>query len=259
MEFLKRDTSLLPFVKDIVVLQNDDPDTLHHLPFYADGLSGVIYSESTNPFFLYPQKKQLSEFYLHGQTIKPIALSVKGKFKILGFMLYPFAARLLLGIDPKVLNDDCFDLRELKSIDTLATINQLNKTKDLNIQVDLIANFLKELVKISAANPDHTIKLAVNLILKSKGQASIKKIREQLFITERTFERRFAKEIGVSPKQFAKIVQFNFSLNQIKEEDYASLTELGNNSGFADQSHFIRTFKRFTGKTPKEFQKQLSA
>ncbi|WP_350289116.1 AraC family transcriptional regulator [uncultured Croceitalea sp.] len=26
---------------------------------------------------------------------------------------------------------------------------------------------------------------------------------------------------------------------------------------FSDQSHFTRTFKKFTGKTPKEYQNQL--
>ncbi len=29
------------------------------------------------------------------------------------FQLYPYAARILLGIDPRELNDDCFDLTQL--------------------------------------------------------------------------------------------------------------------------------------------------
>ena len=75
---------------------------------------------------------------------------------------------------------------------------------------------------------------------------------------ERTLERQFLKEIGVTPKQFAKMIQFSSSLKQMTDEDYVNLTDISYDSGFADQSHFIRSFKRYTGKTPKEFQKQLS-
>ncbi len=35
------------------------------------------------------------------------------------------------------------------------------------------------------------------------------------------------------------------------DADYASLTDIGFDSGFSDQSHFIRSFKKYTGKTPK--------
>ena len=76
-----------------------------------------------------------------------------------------------------------------------------------------------------------------------------------MHITERTFERQFVAQVGVTPKQFAKIIQFQFSLNQLSEEDCSRLTDVVFDNGFADQSHFIRTFKKFTGKTPIEFQR----
>jgi AraC-like DNA-binding protein len=74
-------------------------------------------------------------------------------------------------------------------------------------------------------------------------------------VTGRTLERNFVKNIGVTPKQFARIIQFNSSLKQLSETEYYNLTEIGYDNGFADQSHFINTFKRYTGKTPKEFQR----
>ncbi|MEZ4747997.1 MAG: helix-turn-helix domain-containing protein [Calditrichia bacterium] len=47
--------------------------------------------------------------------------------------------------------------------------------------------------------------------------------------------------------------QFRSAMEQMTEADYVNLTEIGYDNGFADQSHFIRSFKRYTGKTPKEF------
>lgn len=95
-------------------------------------------------------------------------------------------------------------------------------------------------------------------ILNANGAISIKKLREKLCVTERTLERHFQKEIGVTAKQFAKIIQFRSAMNQMTEKDYISLTEIGYDSGFADQSHFIRSFKKYTGKSPKKFLHQIS-
>ena len=130
--------------------------------------------------------------------------------------------------------------------------------EDPHATVEILADYFNALLKNASVNLDHSIQLATNLILKSGGILPIKEVRSRLYVAERTFERQFKKEIGVTPKQFAKIIQFSSSLNQITDEAYVRLTEVSYNNGYADQSHFIRTFKRYTGQTPKEFQKQIS-
>jgi AraC-like DNA-binding protein len=75
----------------------------------------------------------------------------------------------------------------------------------------------------------------------------------QLEGTYDELERRFLSETGLSPKQFAKIIQFQNSLTQLSVKDYTSLTDVVYQNGFSDQSHFIKVFKAFTGKTPKAF------
>jgi len=59
--------------------------------------------------------------------------------------------------------------------------------------------------------------------------------------------------VGVTAKQFAKIIQFQQSLEQITVKDYSKLTDIVYANGFADHSHFIKVFKAFTGKTPLAF------
>jgi len=255
---ISKNKSLLPFVKEIMFLENHEETTEKNYPFYANGFPGIVYSKSSHPFYLNPGNKELPEFYLYGQTIAPISLNIKGAFQLIDIRLYPFAVKILLGVDPKILNDECFDLKLMKNVDTDATLTKLTQTSSKDKTIDLLVDYFEELLKKASNNPDYRIKLATNLILSSSGNISVKEVRDRLCVSERTLERHFIRDMGVTTKQFAKIIQFSSSIKQITESDYSSLTEIGYDNGFADQSHFIRTFKKFTGKTPKEFQKQLS-
>jgi AraC-like DNA-binding protein len=241
---LEKHNDLEPYVKDIYLLENNDHKAENNLPFFADGYPGIVYTESIHPFYLKPKNKRLSDFYLFGQTIEPITLYNKGSFRLIALILYPFSVRMLLGVNPKILNDDCFDLKKVKNVDTASTVSQIRKTEGVSEKLGLIAEYLNGLVK-----------LALNLIIHTRGRASIREVYKQLFVTERTFERRFMKEIGISPKQFASIIQFSSSMKKLSENEFSILTDVGLESGYADQSHFIRTFKKYAGKTPSEFLK----
>ncbi len=252
---LAKHKSLDPYVRDILLIEDNDNKTNKEMPFYPDGYPGIVYSESNSPFFVEPQNRHLPDFYLYGQAIVPIVQHVKGSFKLITLRLYPFTVRMLLGINPKILNDDCFDLMQLPNIDTKSVVEQLRRTEGISEKLNGIVRYFKDLVKLASSNTDNSIKLALNLIISTKGTTTIREIHDQLFITERTFERRFCKEIGVTPKQFSSIIQFSTSLNILTEDDFCNLTDIGLDSGYADQSHFIRTFKKYTGKTPSTFLK----
>ncbi len=258
MKNLPKHKSLDPYVNDIILIEDNDEKTEKKLPFYPDGYPGIVYSESNNAFFVQPQNKTLPDFYLYGQAIVPILQIVKGSFRIITLRLYPFAVRMLLGINPKILNDDCFDLMQLPNIDTKGVVEHLRKTEGISEKLNGIVTYFNELVKLASSNMDNTIKLALNLIISTKGNTTMREVHDKLFITERTFERRFCKEIGVSPKQFTSIIQFSSSMNMLTEKDFCKLIDVGLDSGYADQSHFIRTFKKYSGKTPSNFLKSNS-
>lgn len=260
MEFLtiKPVNKLEMFLKNILFFESELSDVPTHLPFYADGYPGIIYLETENEAYLQPANKKLSSFFLYGQTVEPISISIYGRFKLLIFQLSPFAAKVLLGINPKELKDDCFDLNHLKKPASSEVILLLKGVLEVSGKIEIISSYIESLIEESSTNPSNKLQLAINLIIDNKGKISIKDIREKLFITERTLERQFLDYIGVSPKQFAQIIQFQFSLCQLSEGEYDLLTDVVYKNGFADQSHFIRNFKRFTGQTPSEFQKQMA-
>jgi AraC family transcriptional regulator len=69
-----------------------------------------------------------------------------------------------------------------------------------------------------------------------------------------TISKHFPKYFGCTLGEYMRRIKINRSLSLIQSYDN-NLTEIAMKCGFADQSHFIRTFKTQTGFLPKQFQK----
>jgi len=62
----------------------------------------------------------------------------------------------------------------------------------------------------------------------------------------------FVQYTGLTPKLYSQINRFQNSLQLVREGN-SSLTSIAYECGYADQSHFIREFKSFTGLTPSGY------
>lgn len=235
-------------VKGIFFLQSDT-SAQTSLPIYADGYPGIVISVTESPFIMKPKNKKLSDFYLYGQTLKPIEMVTRGKFSMLIYKLQPFAVYHLFGISPGELNDDCFDLTKF--------VKKVPASIEEQATIKFMYEFLESKLEEAAGDLNASILMATSIIIESKGDISINEVAQKVFLTERTFERQFSRQTGLGPKQFADIVKFNFSIGKVAGKENQSLTEIGYESGYADQSHFIRSFKKFVGTTPREFQKYM--
>jgi AraC-like DNA-binding protein len=247
------DKSLSLYVKNIMVFEDDDPQQKTVLPFFADGYPGLIYQQTDNGLVVTPHNKRMPAFFLYGQTIHPVELVMHGRYRLIIMQLYPFVLKSFFQVNPKSINDNCYDLMQVQNQDVSGILEQLKKKDETEGRIDIICNFLRSIFDQRKQTLDYKIREAIQLILDSKGKHGIKDVSLKLKVNERTLERRFVSEVGIPPKQFSQITQFHHSLEQLSAKDFKKLTDIVYTNGFADQSHFIRVFKKFTGKTPKSF------
>jgi AraC-like DNA-binding protein len=68
----------------------------------------------------------------------------------------------------------------------------------------------------------------------------------------RAFERRFLATFHVTPQRFLRKLRLRIASRALIHTE-GSLSEIALSSGFADQSHFSREFRRQFGRTPREY------
>lgn len=97
------------------------------------------------------------------------------------------------------------------------------------------------------------IQYATDEIMCNPDTEVLSAILNKLDINERTFQRMFKKHVGVTANQYRRICQFQVSFDQLRSKEFTRLTDIAYDNGFADQSHFIRSFKEFTQTTPNDY------
>jgi AraC-like DNA-binding protein len=93
---------------------------------------------------------------------------------------------------------------------------------------------------------------AFELIHAHKGGLSIENLSKETNISHRQLSRRFHRFMGLSPKEYANMSRFLYSLKVLKTNPQLSLTQITYESGYYDQAHFIHECRRYTGVTPTE-------
>jgi len=92
--------------------------------------------------------------------------------------------------------------------------------------------------------------------LQAKPAAKHKEIIGEFSGTQKHLISQFKRFIGITPKQFQRVVRFNDVLVQMQNNQFLSWSEVAHQCGYADQSHFIREFKHFSGFNPESFLKK---
>lgn len=247
-------SELADVIARFTVIEEDNPaQTVNSMSYFADGLPGLMFHRSENDIFLNNDQRKLSRLFLYGQTVKPIEISTKGPFQAIIVHLFPHTIKSLFGIDADELRDDCIPAEKLTRKNIFHLEGILSDTTCLETRLNLIINAMKRWLYVQDVSINKEFQFATQTIIQSKGTVPLESIHVELDISERTFQRRFLEHVGVTPQLFRRICKFYATLNQLNKNSFSSLTEVAYDHGFADQSHFTRTFKEFTGLTPSEY------
>jgi len=239
--------SIAEYVSSILVIESFDFREEFILPLFANGSPTIAFQTSNAT----RQAKTIGNLTLYGQTVLPDELVFNSSFLFIAYFLYPHSISSLFKIKAADLTNDFLSLTDIKQAKDINLTEQLLNKQTLDGRLQLINQFIEELAKQSTADNSKTIFITNEL--KNLETASLTEIRRKLNTSERALERLFDNNVGVSPIMFKRVCQFHKAFQQLNTYHFTKLTDVAYENGFADQSHFIRVFKEFTGLTPSEY------
>jgi AraC-like DNA-binding protein len=107
------------------------------------------------------------------------------------------------------------------------------------------------LAQLEDVRPDRQVAAAVDMIERANASLRIDHVAREIGLSQSALERRFRRVVGASPRKFASLVRLQGILRLMK--DGGDLTTVAHAAGYYDQSHFIKDFRGFTGKSPRAF------
>ncbi len=174
-----------------------------------------------------------------------------------GFFLFqvvfqPGALFRLTGIPAAVFNNQFVDAEAVFSAEIRAVNERLGSTGSHLEMIGIVENFLRYLVKKARLGVQPVDRAGLYL----HGQArnvSIDWLADQSCLSRKQFYRKFVERMGVSPKFYARLVQFDNAVkrkNACPGQDWLSIAL---DMGYYDYQHLVRDFKEFTGLSPAAF------
>jgi AraC-like DNA-binding protein len=94
---------------------------------------------------------------------------------------------------------------------------------------------------------------AARLIEEAHGNLRIASLHADLGGSRKQLWLRFARELGMSPKAYAQIQRFVWTLARLRESTSVEWPRLAVAAGYSDQSHLVRDFRRVASASPTEF------
>ncbi len=93
--------------------------------------------------------------------------------------------------------------------------------------------------------------------LRARSDLSISDFADYTHMSARQLNRFYQNKLGITPKTYANIIRFIEAKTLLEQDFEMSLLEIAGRCNYYDQSHFIKSFKKYTGLTPVEFKERI--
>jgi hypothetical protein len=202
---------------------------------------------SENEFIIQPREMVL------GQITEPFYVEPTGQVNSFAVRFYPFGFANFVTTPINTLANKETPVAVLLGEETARQLSgKIIRATDTEHRIKILERFLLGRLNENSTI-DNIVRNTIDTMLVTNGSTAINSILGKDISKRRQLERKFVKQIGISPKQLGKVIRLQAALKMMLNEPSESLTAVAYESDYYDQAHFIKDFKEFTGTTPKEF------
>ena len=248
-KFYKPCKSLQPYVRYYWVFSSNQMLSTYTFPI---GCPQIIFHKQT-PLFIPELGATQDKLTISGQVNFSSHLQADDDIEMIVVVFYPHTINMFLNTPVSTFYNkeiSGYDIDD-KQLNELA--KQVFECADNGLCINFIEKWL--LSRLSIRSNDTIFRIErMNAAIEQlcvAPQTFVTKLSSNCCLSKKQFEREFYLHVGMNPKEYSRIVRLQkaLALLQQKRNDI-NHAQIAYASGYADQSHYIREFKRLSGYTP---------
>jgi AraC-like DNA-binding protein len=172
-----------------------------------------------------------------------------------GVFFQPFGLWQLFGIPNRECTDNAYAAVDVLGRQMQDLWEQLAATTSFGDRVVVVEELLSSMLSRSY---DRTLIMNIaNRRVLSGFRSGLSDLAHAAGLSPRQCERRFAAEIGMSPKLYDRIVRYQLALDLKLCAPHRTWISIAQQAGYHDQMHMIKDFRRLSGATPARLLAEL--
>lgn len=186
-----------------------------------------------------------------GASVRPHEVRLFGTLEQVSVRLPPGAASALLTVPAAEITDRQVPLAELWGNTAVELLERL-AAAPLDERPRLIAADLGKRLARDRANVDMRAARAAKVIAAQPAGTRVADWSRALGVTERRIEQLFARDVGLTPKRYARLGRFRRAVDVLCERRQEGLAEIAAVCGYYDQAHMTNEFRSIGHATPTQ-------
>lgn len=246
IQFIRPSVWLRPYVRYYWILNSDEKQEALTFPI---GCPQLIFHRWSR-FYIPELKTEQARFSISGQVNFPARIQSSGNVETIVVVFHPHAIGIMFNIPVSSFYNQEIDGYSLgdKSLNILA--NDVLNADDAAEAIKIIEKWLLSRLAESGIYKFKRVDASLKQLF-FDNTTSVDSMAQRACLSRKQFERVFFNAVGMKPKEYSCVARFQKSLwlMQNGNRNFADIAYL---CGYADQSHFIRECRRYSGTTPAE-------
>ena len=182
------------------------------------------------------------------QTYRRAHVCLSGSVHVFNILFQPTGLNRLVGIDMTTLVNQDPAASDVLGKSATSLGDAVRMAPDFDLRVAAVERWVEAMLE--KRGPDCTIAATSRRMIAVRGRTRIEDLVANSGLSTSQFQRRFATQVGMTPKLFARTIRFDRALVARRDAPNRSWTDIVHELGYFDQAHFIRECHAFAGLPP---------
>jgi AraC-like DNA-binding protein len=192
--------------------------------------------------------------FLDGANTVSRKFGFQNQVDLMGVQFHEGGAFPFLGIPLHELQNEMNVVSALDA-DVTDLHGRMYETKTLASRIRLLETWLLQRLSLGKER-NSLIPASLKALREEIGQLRMSAFAARWSLSQRQLERLYQRDVGMSPKQYLKLLRIEKARSSLKHMREETTARLAVELGFYDQAHFIREFRDVVGVTPYAYMKR---